>query len=166
MAVGELRALIVPGATMFPFSLSLRDWSWALAVFAVGALFGAAIWWTSPVITGQAEPWHADGQYYFWALFVAGFAATCFLPRAFWLAPLGVVVGQLLYGWYLELLVNDLHGWLVTGIVVVYSGVALAGALTGAILSWILRLPVGVVRYLLKRSAEVDFRSHRDQLRR
>jgi hypothetical protein len=70
-------------------------------VFAMALLLGIAIWWTSPWITGQDEPWDADGRYYVWALFAAGFVATVFLPKAFWVAPIGVCMGQLLYGWYL-----------------------------------------------------------------
>ena len=83
---------------MFPFSWSFRDWGHAVVVFAVGLLLGMAIWWTSPMFTGHEEPWDAEFRYYVGVLFLGGFVAAIFLPKAFWVAPIGVYVGQLLYG--------------------------------------------------------------------
>ena len=85
---------------MTPFSWSFREWIRAVGVLSIGTLLGMAIWWTSPVITGHTEPWDVEGRYYLGALAVAGFVASLALPKAFWVAPIGVVVGQLLYGLY------------------------------------------------------------------
>jgi hypothetical protein len=136
---------------MFPFSWSFRDWSWALVVFSVGLLLGMAIWWTSPVLTGHEEPWDAEGRYYIWALFVAGAVATVFLPKAFWVAPIGLYVGQLVYGLYLYEPVGASLWPLGMVLAVFYCLAALAGALACAVLLWLIGLPVRVVRFVLRR---------------
>jgi hypothetical protein len=119
-------------------------------VFTVGLLLGMAIWWTSPALTGKPEPWDAEGRYYLGALFVAGAFATVFLPKAFWLAPIGVYVGQLLFCLY----VYDPEGaslWpLGMVLAVFYCIAALAGALACALLMWLIRVLVAAVRFVLR----------------
>ncbi|MGB7323412.1 MAG: hypothetical protein WBD31_00975, partial [Rubripirellula sp.] len=44
----------------------------AVASFCVGAVFGFAIWTSSPTITGRDEPWDVRGPYYPAALAVSG----------------------------------------------------------------------------------------------
>jgi hypothetical protein len=136
---------------MFPFSWSFRDWCWAGVVLSVALLLGMAIWWTSPLFTGHEEPWDAQGRYYVWALFVAGFAATVFRPKAFWLAPVGVCIGQLVYCRYFFETEGDALWLLGMVLIVVYSIVALAGAVGCAMLIWLSRLPLGVVRFVLRK---------------
>jgi hypothetical protein len=140
---------------MFPFRWSCRDWCRALVAFAVALLLGMAIWWTSPWITGHSEPWDADGRYYAWALFTAGFVATVFLPKAFWLVPIGVCIGQLLYGWYFVEPQGDALRLVGMVLMVVYSVAALAGAVGCVILIWLIRLPLGVLRFVLRQVRQV-----------
>ncbi|MCH5372808.1 MAG: hypothetical protein JJ992_02440 [Planctomycetes bacterium] len=135
---------------MFPFSWSFRDWCRAVLMFGVGLLLGMAIWWTSPMFTGKAEPWDAAGRYYVWALFAAGAASTIFLPKAFWLAPIAVYVGQLLFCLY----IYEPEGaslWPLGMVVAVFYGVAaLAGALGCALLMWLIHVLVSVCRFVLR----------------
>lgn len=67
------------------------------SVVLLGVLLGAAIWWLSPMITGEVEPWDSQGNYYLVALFVAGFTSSLMSPRQFLFAPVGVYVGQFGY---------------------------------------------------------------------
>jgi hypothetical protein len=68
----------------------------AISLFLAAGL-GAAIWAASLVVTGSAEPWDAESQYYFVSLFVAGAIVGFLCPRNLWSAFLGVVAGQLVY---------------------------------------------------------------------
>jgi hypothetical protein len=65
--------------------------------FVAGFVFGALIWWGSPFVVGQREPWDAPLGYYGTALIVAGFITALISPRHFWLAPLGIYFGQSIY---------------------------------------------------------------------
>ncbi len=68
-----------------------------LLTFMAGLVFGALIWWASPFVTGQQEPWDGWFGYYGIALIVAGFITALISPRHFWLAPLGIYFGQSIY---------------------------------------------------------------------
>jgi hypothetical protein len=68
-----------------------------LVVFFLGAVLGAVIWLASPSVTGKREPWDSPSYYYVVALFLAGFVAALPYPRAFWIAAVGVYVGQFAY---------------------------------------------------------------------
>jgi hypothetical protein len=85
-----------------------------------------------------------------WALFTAGFMATVFLPKAFWLAPIGVCIGQLLYGWYFVEPQADALRLVGMVLMVVYSVAPLGGAVGCAILIWLIRFPLGVLRFVLR----------------
>jgi 4-hydroxybenzoate polyprenyltransferase len=64
----------------------------------LGAAFaGALIWAFSPMVTGHAEPWDADGVYYFAALVLAGLVSGFLAPKSIWMLYLGSVTGQFLY---------------------------------------------------------------------
>ncbi len=134
---------------MFPFSWSLRDWCRAFVVFAAGLILGMAVWWTSPLFTGHAEPWDAEGRYYVGALFVAGFIATIFLPKAFWVAPIGVYVGQLLYGVYLYDPESASLWPLGMVLAVFYCVAAFAGALACAMSMWLIHFVLRTFRFVL-----------------
>jgi len=66
-------------------------------VLSAGFILGALIWTYSPGITSEIEPWDAKGIYYLLSLFLAGAAASLLSPRHFWLAPVGVYIGQFVY---------------------------------------------------------------------
>jgi hypothetical protein len=135
---------------MLPLSWSFSDWRRACGVTVAGMLFGMAIWWTSPMFTGHVEPWDAGGRYYLGALFFAGFVAAMFLPKAFWVAPIGVYVGQILYGVYL-CNPDELTFWpLRMTLAVVECLAALAGALTCAILMGGVHLCVAACGFVLR----------------
>ena len=69
----------------------------AVMVFVAGCLLGALIWGASPLVTGHREPWDANLGFYTVGLIVAGFLSALISPRHFWLAPLGIYVGQSIY---------------------------------------------------------------------
>ena len=71
---------------------------WSTAVTFLGAaVAGALVWALSPSLTGQREPWDADGVFYIASLAVAGSIAGGLLPKPLWAHYLGAVVGQLMY---------------------------------------------------------------------
>ncbi len=65
--------------------------------FLIGILLGAAIWWASPHVAGEMEPWDATGPYYPLALFIAGLLAAFVDPQRFWISAIGIYIGQFLY---------------------------------------------------------------------
>ncbi len=133
---------------MFPLSWTFREWCRAVVVFAVGALLGIVIWWASPMVTGHDEPWDAGGKYYLGTLFLAGFVATIFLPKAFWVAPIGVYVGQLLFGLYLYD-PESASLWPIGMVLAIfYCLAALAGSLMCAILMWLVHLMASTYRFV------------------
>ena len=73
--------------------MKMRGW----LTLAVAALASASVWALSPVLTGRAEPWDADGFYYVFGLVIAGLLAGLFEPRPLWAHYVGAVVGQLGY---------------------------------------------------------------------
>ncbi len=69
----------------------------APATMLVAAVASASLWAVSPALTGQAEPWDADGVFYTGALAVAGLISGALRPRPFWAHYVGSVVGQLAF---------------------------------------------------------------------
>ena len=65
------------------------------AIFA--ALLGAIVWFLSPYITGEVEPWDAFPLFYLVSLIIAGIIAA--IPKTASLASIyvGAIVGQFLY---------------------------------------------------------------------
>lgn len=84
--------------------LSRIKWKQALPflIFALGVFLGWMIWALSPAIAGHIEPWDADSACYMVALFFGGYMATLIHPPSWWLASLGIYVGQVAYCelWY------------------------------------------------------------------
>jgi hypothetical protein len=104
------------------------------AALLIGVGLGAAIWLISPLITGQREPWDAEGGYYPAALLGAGILGGVVTPRHWLAVALGVFGGQvmvLLGGVMAEPASGGLWplGILFLG---VYSVLALLGAGLGA----------------------------------
>lgn len=86
-------------------------------------------------MTGEVEPWDATSGYYSAALLVAGFVAALVFPARFWIAPVGVYVGQFSYAfaalplgplWPLGLLIG-----------IAYSLLALLGATLAFVLVYV-----------------------------
>ena len=68
----------------------------SILIFGFAAALGAMIWFLSPVLTGDAEPWDSKSSYYVWALIAAGFFPACLSSRRSWLAGVGAWLGQLI----------------------------------------------------------------------
>ena len=102
----------------------------AAFAFLVAAVASALIWALSPLLTGHAEPWDADGLYYLVALLIAGMVSGALVPKVLWAHYVGAVVGQLGY----ELLFLNIGPLFVLGIVflLVYSLIFLAAATVAA----------------------------------
>lgn len=63
----------------------------------VGIALGGAVWWASPHVVGEAEPWDASVPYYPLALLIAGLLAAFVDPQRFWVSAAGIYIGQCLY---------------------------------------------------------------------
>lgn len=136
---------------MSPFSWSIRDWFWAFIVLGVSTLAGMGIWAMSPAFTGAKEPWYAEGRYYLVALFLTGAVSSVFLPRAFWVAPLGAYLGQLLYGVFLYE-PDGVSFWPIGMVLALFYSVStLAGGLAGALGMWALGICLGMLQFLFGR---------------
>lgn len=68
-----------------------------LRALSAGAALGAVLWLLSPILVGETEPWDSEGIYYVAGLFLAGAFGAAADPNRFWLAPLGVFLGQAAY---------------------------------------------------------------------
>ena len=59
-------------------------------------ILGAGVWVLSPLATGGLEPWDSWG-FYIPSLFLAGILAALVDSDRFWLAPIGIFLGQAVY---------------------------------------------------------------------
>ncbi len=103
-----------------------------LSVAAAGIVLGAAVWALSPSLSGVTEAWDHP-PYYITSLFIAGLLAACCGPRQFWLAPLGIYVGQTLYA------VLFLPGGPLWMIGMVFGAASSIVALAGAAVPFVIR---------------------------
>jgi hypothetical protein len=108
--------------------------------FLLGLILGAAIWLSSPWITGRAEPWDAEGGYYVGALLATGALGGILIPPHWLSMALGILAGQLLVILGGVLADPASGGLWPLGVVflAVYSLLSLIGALFGALLRRIL----------------------------
>ena len=63
----------------------------------VAALLSALVWALSPILTGHAEPWDANGPYYISALAIVGAVCGGLLPKPLWAHYIGAVLGQVTF---------------------------------------------------------------------
>jgi hypothetical protein len=68
------------------------------STLAISAAAAALVWALSPWLTGQLEPWDADGPFFAGALVVAGALAGAIAPRPIWAHYVGAFGGQVVYG--------------------------------------------------------------------
>ncbi len=61
-------------------------------------IIGFLIWYLSPFLTGKKEPWDAQSPYYSLSLFMGGFIFGVIRPKKVWLFPIGILIGQILFG--------------------------------------------------------------------
>lgn len=135
---------------MSPLSWSAKDFMLAIVVVCAAAVLAMSVWWLSPTITGELEPWDSESWYYLGGLFAAGFLATLLRPKVFLAAPLGVFVGQILFlNYFYD---PPTASFLPLGFVFafVYSVAALGGAVTAALIAWISGMSLGAVRFVAR----------------
>ncbi len=87
----------------------------AWIVLLAGLFCGAVVWWLSIPLTGAREPFDSTGIYYPLAIFMAGILATLPAPRCWWMAVVGIFLGERLYAF---LFLPETRTWLLFGIVV------------------------------------------------
>ena len=97
--------------------------AWA---FVVSSFTAAGVWALSVPFTGKAEPWDAEGFYYFFALAVAGAISGAIVPKHPSTQYVGAVLGQAAY----ELIFLKLGALFVLGVVLLagYSLIFLGAA--------------------------------------
>jgi len=102
----------------------------AALAFILAGIVSAAIWASSPLVTGHKEPWDAEGFFYIGSLFAVGVIAGFSIPKPLWALYLGSVVGQMIY----ELIFLSLGPLFVLGVgfLLGYSLLFLVGALIGS----------------------------------
>ena len=136
---------------MLPFRWLLRNGLRVVTVFGVSFALGITVWAAAPNVTGQVEPWNAEGWDYVKLLFAAGFIASLFSPRAFWIAPFGIAAGQVLCGYYFSSPSETM--WPVTvALTSMYAVAALAGAIAGGLFMTLTNGTVSLLGYALGRS--------------
>ena len=102
----------------------------ALAIFGAGCAGGALIWFLSPFVVGETEPWDANA-YYAAMLFITGLLTGFVCPSRWWLSPIGILVGQIAY----ILVTIDWKDAALLPIGLIYAAIALVLAFLGAGLS-------------------------------
>jgi len=58
---------------------------------------GNCIWFFSPIIIGNKEPWDSESFYFVLSLFITGACVGYFFPRRIWIIYLGILFGQIIY---------------------------------------------------------------------
>lgn len=92
---------------------------------------GAMIWYLSPILAGEVEPWDSPTHYYPASLFSCGFILACISRRHLWIAPIGIGIGQVVY----IFATTEIGPLWPVGMAVlsVYSIFAIAGALAASV---------------------------------
>ncbi|WP_088889202.1 hypothetical protein [Leptolyngbya ohadii] len=101
---------------------------------------GAMVWALSPFLSGQVEPWDAEGFYYSVALLIVGLIVGFARPKHVWSHYAGIVLGQLTYMLFIPVLPGSSLILVGVASLAVYSIIALAGAASGA---WFRRISRG-----------------------
>lgn len=76
----------------------MNDNQKAALVFSIGVGCGVLVWALSVPITGFEEPFDAPSLYYIASMFFAGVIATIPGPKYWWLAVIGIYLGERFYG--------------------------------------------------------------------
>lgn len=87
-----------------------------IALVAVaGLILGALVWAISVPLTGQREPFDGSMLYYALSTFAAGALSAGLSPKHWWLALLGVYLGQHVYAFVAY---PDTRAWFLFGLIV------------------------------------------------
>jgi hypothetical protein len=92
--------------------IQLRAWQRALLA---GMICGALVWALSVPLAGTREPFDAASLYYPTAMFLSGVAASLVAPRYWWLAVIGIFLGERLYAFAM---LPETRDWLLFGLVI------------------------------------------------
>ncbi len=83
-------------------------------MFLAGIVGGSAVWALSIPITGFREPFDSPGPYYGIPILIAGVLAALPAPRYWWMAPIGIYLGERLYAF---VMVPETRAWVLFGII-------------------------------------------------
>ena len=123
-------------------NLEPRKMGWVLLA---GLACGSIVWGLSVPLTGMREPFDSPSYYYVVAMFSAGILAAVPAPRYWWVAVIGIFLGERIYAF---VMLPETRDWLLFGI---YMGV-----LT---LTWLPPALGGLIVYVVNRVR--TRRSHR-----
>lgn len=87
----------------------------AWRALATGIACGAAVWALSIPLAGVREPFDSGSAYYPVAMFLGGVVAAAASPRHWWLAVIGIFLGERLYGYAM---LPEGRAWLLFGVVI------------------------------------------------
>lgn len=110
------------------------------ATAVVGLTLGALIWAISVPVTGHREPFDGSLLYYTLSTFFAGALSAWPSPRHWWLALLGVYLGQHLY---MFIAYPDTRAWFLFGLIV-----------NALVPTWTFAAAGAVMVYLISRGLE------------
>ena len=82
-------------------------------VLLTGIACGAIVWGLSVPFTGMREPFDSPTYYYVVAMFIAGILAALPAPRYWWVAVVGIFLGERIYAF---VMLPETRGWLLIGI--------------------------------------------------
>ena len=106
-------------------------------VLLVGIACGAVVWGLSVPLTGMREPFDSPTHYYIVAMFIAGILAALPAPRYWWVAVVGIFLGEKIYSF---VVLPETRDWLLFGIYI--------GVLT---LTWLPSALGGLIVYIVHR---------------
>ena len=124
---------------------AVKLFSKAWVVFIAGLLCGAVVWGLSVPLTGAREPFDSPSLYYPVAMLVAGVIAALPAPRYWWVAVIGIFLGERFYAF---VMLPETRAWLLFGIVINALILTWLPAAIGAVGVFVLN------RRLTKRSSE------------
>jgi hypothetical protein len=87
----------------------------AWLALVIGIACGVIVWALSMPLAGVREPFDSNTAYYPVAMFVSGAVAAAASPRHWWLAVIGIFLGERLYGYAM---LPEGRDWLLFGIVI------------------------------------------------
>ena len=90
--------------------LEARKIGWVLLA---GIACSAIVWGLSVPLTGMREPFDSPTYYYMVAMFIAGILAALPAPRYWWVAVVGIFMGEKIYAF---VMLPETRDWLLFGI--------------------------------------------------
>ena len=63
----------------------------------MSSVLGTLVWFASPFITGELEPWDSETFYYIGSLFISGIFLGLYHTEKIWAYAIGIFLGQLIY---------------------------------------------------------------------